>query len=214
MRGSARGPGVRRRAALVAMVAVSLGFLTLTYADVVYLSWRAAQLCRADSGLRVQRTAQVAGFLGSAAIAHWAVRGFEFVEDYVPARQQAAPYRHFTLGADGPVVERRATPLARYRYSGLVIERAAYQVERHRRTVVDIASGEVLGELRSYAIHPGYFDRLLLAWLPGTWRPWTCGEEAPAGAGVYDPSRGIRRYSHGDLIEATLRPRGAPGAMP
>lgn len=213
-RGRTRALGGRCRTALAAMVAVGLGFLTLTAADVGYLSWRAAQLCRTDSGLRVHRTAQVAGFLGTPAIAHWAARGFEFVEDYAPVGQHATPYRHYTLGADGPVVERRAAPQARYRYSGLVIERAAYQIERHRRTVADIASGEVLGELRSYAIYPGYFDRFVLAWLPGAWRPWTCGEEAPAGAGQYDPSRGMRLYSHGDLIEATLRPLRTPDATP
>ncbi|MEX2481768.1 MAG: hypothetical protein WD928_13000 [Gammaproteobacteria bacterium] len=192
--------------ALVLTAAVVLLWEVVGNADMIYLSWQARHLCTTESGLHVYRTARTDGFLGDSAIDHWSAYGFEYVEKIKPRRDGKPPVVRYVM-ADGEITwERFPTLRSRYQYSGLRMRLAGYQVERRQRAVEDRTNGELLGELVSFAVYPGWFDRQLLALLPGTWRPWTCGEAAPAGAGSYDRFRNLRLYSHIDLIEATLKP--------
>lgn len=202
-----RPPRRQLGSALVLTAAVVLLWEVAGNADMIYLSWQARRLCATDSGLHVYRTAQTDGFLGDSAIDHWSDYGFEYVEKIKPRRDGKPPVVRYVM-TDGEVSwERFPTLRSRYQYRGPQMRRASYQVERRSRTVEDRTTGELLGELVSFAVYPGWFDRRVLALLPGTWHPWTCGEAAPDGAGSYDRFRDMRLYSHIDLIEATLKPQ-------
>lgn len=202
-----RPPRCQLGGAFVLAAAVVLLWEVVGNADMIYLSWQARRLCAAESGLHVYRTAQTDGFLGDSAIDHWSAYGFEYVEKLKPRRDGQPPVVRYVM-ADGEVTWARYPSLrSRYQYRGPLMRRVSYQVERRSRTVEDRTTGELLGELVSFAVYPGWFDRSVLAVLPGTWRPWTCGEAAPDGAGSYDRFRNMRLYSRIDLIEATLKPR-------
>lgn len=196
----------RVRAVAVLLVGVVLAWEVLWNADIVYLSWLADRHCEAESGLHVYRTVRTDGFLGDSSIDYWSDYGFAYVEKLKPRGDGGAPVVRYVM-EDGELTWQRHTTLrSRYEYSGLAMQRAGYQLERRREQVRERETGEVLGELVSFAIYPGQFDRLVLALLPGAWQPWTCGDRAPAGAGTYSPAHGMRLYSPKHLIKATLKP--------
>jgi hypothetical protein len=201
-------------ATAVLLLSVVLVWEALWNADILYLSWSAGQHCQAEGGLQVYRTVTTDGFLGDSSIDYWSAYGFAYVEKLKPRIDGAPPVVRYVMEDGQPIWQRHTTLRSRYEYSGLIMQRAGYQLERRREQVRERKNGEVLGELVSFAIYPGQFDRLVLALLPGLWKPWTCGDRAPAGAGTYSPAHGMRLYSPKHLIKATLKPLSHGGDAP
>jgi len=198
--------GGQFRASAVLVLSVVLAWEGLGNADIAYLSWSTDRHCATEGGLHVYRTVTTDGFLGDSAIDYWADYGFAYVEKLKPRSDGVAPVVRYVM-EDGKLTWKRHAALrSRYEYSGLGMQGVGYQLERRREQVRDRDTGEVLGELVSFAIYPGLVDRFVLAHLPGTWTPWTCGDRAPAGTGTYSPAHGMRLYSPKHLIKATLKP--------
>ncbi|HAD04470.1 MAG TPA: hypothetical protein DCF93_07535 [Desulfuromonas sp.] len=186
------------RSAWPFLVALSLVLLTLPFWDVYTISREADRLCKEQGGLRVYKTVEAEGFLGDSGIEIWSKYGFKFVEsgggdkmsrysivDGKPTHQRVEKFiSHYQLntGDNHRVIEK-------------YFARTNYQV-------IDLRSDEILGELVTFSIYPGWLDNIVVR-LSGTgsgFHPWSCGNEPPPGSDVL-------RLGGSDVVRATLKPK-------
>ncbi|MEQ8660380.1 MAG: hypothetical protein RLW62_06150 [Gammaproteobacteria bacterium] len=177
-------------------------------ADVLFTSLRVAYLCKVHGGPRVYGTAEVEGFLGVTSIEHFAQKGYRYVER-IESRE---PSKFVRLSLDnGEVVEKLVTePLSRYQFAPSSRRYYGYAIHRAGPRVIDMGDSSVLGEIVHWEISPGLFDRLWLSLVPGSHRPWTCGDHAPREFGDFQEQLGIRPYPFDYLIDAVLKPTIQP----
>ncbi|RLJ69173.1 hypothetical protein [Sulfurisoma sediminicola] len=177
---------------------VPLGLIVATVPlwDVYAIGVEAKRLCKEQAGLKVYRTVEADGFLGSGLGKRLMEYGYKYVES--GGDDKMSRY----TAKDGDIVHERITEFtSRYwvktgdshRVIGKHFSRSSDQV-------VDRQTGEVLGELVVIGIYPSWFDNVAIA-ATGSgsgFSPWRCGEEPPPGRttelGLYD------------LIFATIHP--------
>ena len=175
-----------------AVLAVTL--LSLPFWDVLTIAYEADKLCKEQGGLHVYKTVEAESFAGSTGIEYWSKYGFKYLEAYgkrITLRDGKPHYESVDI----------AKYKSRYQYYGAV-EDVVGRFERSRYIVDDRRTREKLGELVTFSIYPGWFDRLFLGLLPVEFNPWICGEEPPPGVTKY----GEHLYSD-DLIRATVKPK-------
>jgi len=182
-----------RRGALLSTTAV---LVSLPLWEVYGVSMQAERICKEQGGLRVYRTVEADGFLGSTAIERWRKYGFTYVESGGNASKG-----RYTLDK-GTVVHTKVDEfMSRYEVrteeNHKIIGR---HFARSSDSVVDRQSGEVLSRLIHIAIYPGWWDAFLLRFT-GTgsgFSPWSCGDEPPDSR--HD------KFGYGDLVTATIKP--------
>ena len=96
---------------LIAALICWSAFWLIAYGDVLYIAWQAKQLCRAEAGRHVYRTASVDGFLGGADIQVWSTYGFSYVE-YL-----GRTYVRVVLEYGKPVDQVIAAPTSQYEFA-------------------------------------------------------------------------------------------------
>lgn len=139
----------------------------IAYGDVFYIGWQAKQLCRAEAGPHVYRTAETDGFLGDPGIVYWAPYGFTYVE------YQGGRIHRATMKNGKPFEEVISTPISQYeRADESIVVRNA--IVRDSMMVRDRKSREVLGEHVSFAIYPGWADRKFVGFTGFTFTPPIC----------------------------------------
>lgn len=182
------------------LVAIVIG--SLPWWDVLYRTAGMTWLCHTQAGLRIYKTVEAEGFAGGAGIATAHELGFRFYEERVGDRVE-----HWTW--DGArAVEERPDFEAKYEIGGggpgTIIS------GKFRRTsrayVRDRTTKEILGELVTIKSYPGIVDRKIMRALGAESVFWSCGDEAPPGAGVISASTKERVYELKDVIRATLKP--------
>ena len=190
------GPVPRWGTSLVLAVVL----LSLPFWDVLAIGRQADKLCREQGGLHVYKTVEAEGFLGAESIKYWSKYGFKYVDiggkggwSRVTLRNGKAFYKS--------IPESR---LSRYTW-GTVENHVPVTkwIARSSDKVIDRKTGEVLGELVTFSIYPGWFDRLFLGVLPVEFNPWICGRAVPA-----EQRKMYGKYYYSDdLIKAVIKPR-------
>ena len=154
------------------------GAVVAAYWDVYLISKEAERLCREEAGLRVYKTVEAEGFLGDSGIEYWSQYGFRYLEaEFIGGRK----FRYTLL--DGEVVKEPVEELwSRYEYAtdSEVLE---MPFTRDRKFIRDRQSDEVLGEIVSFAVYPGWIDSRMLGFLGFTWTPPRCVGDHPPTAG-------------------------------
>ena len=185
-------------------VTILILFLTLSaipWWDVYRIGIEATRLCEERGGLHIYKTVEAEGFLGSSNIKRWSKYGFSYVESGGDNNKN-----RWTM-QQGEAVNEKI-----HEYSSRYVSKTAEDhvvinnhISRSSHHVVNRHTGEVLGELVKFSIHPSRFDSIVLNLLGGS-KVWLCGNEAPQGKGSY--SSGERKYLYGyaDVVEATLKP--------
>ena len=164
----------------------------IAYGDVLVIAIIAQRLCHEETGTKIFKVVETDGFLGGVGIVGWSLYGFKYVESHVGA------YYRLTMVAGKEVEERIAAPSSRYErtYESTGV---AFQVVRNTDLVRDRTTSEILGEVSSFAIFPGWADSLFLGLTGFSWSPPLC--MAPD----HKPRPGAGADSD-DLIKKTLKP--------
>ena len=181
------------RSIRVASIAVIWAVGTLVaYGDVHKISKEGRRLCRQEAGLKTYRTVEATGVLGPTDIEYWADYGFEYVEGLYKGEKT-----RFTV--NNGVVERRSIPEFKSRYQ-IDTDAQVYKDHFEKITVriVDRKTGDVLGEIVSFKIYPGWLDKLYLGSTGFSWIPARCD-------GDYVPERGKGTLQTRDLIRAVVK---------
>jgi len=193
-----------RRVAVTTLLIVAV-WETVWNADVLFTSLRMAYLCHTQGGLQVYRTAEAEGFMGYGDVAREAKKGFEYIERLNFGSDSKYIRETFR---DGKVVrEPVAEARSRYWYVGHFRTKHGYAIKRSGERIIALKDDSVMGELVTWEIYPGLFDRAWLSVLPGAWKPWTCSKEAPAGVGTFKPETGGWKYPPFYLLDVTLQPK-------
>ncbi len=147
----------------------------IAYWDVYQISKEAERLCREEAGLHVYKTVEAEGLVGLSSIDYWSQYGFEYLEKESIGGQKT----RFML-VDGEVVfEEVEDFLSRYEFF-TKLEVIEKPFNRGRKIIKDRQTGEVLGEIVSFAVYPGWLDSRLLGILSFSWSPAGCdGDYAP-----------------------------------
>lgn len=164
--------------------------------DVYAIGKEAGKLCREQAGLRVYKVVEANG-IRSGDTEFWLKQGFKFVED---VGRGGKKYRYILH--DGTVTSEEIPEfVTHYVIQGGQNFRV---IDKHFSSdsarVLDIQAGEVIGELVTVSIYPGWFDQILLG-ITGTgsgFTPWLCGNEPPPGRTETLVLR--------DLVMATIKP--------
>ena len=165
------------------------------YTDVIYISLKARKLCREEAGLHVYKTVEADGFLGASNIDYWAEHGFQYLEmEFIDGKKT-----RYTL-VDGKVAKENVDKiLSNYEYvTDLEILKAPFNSSR--KMIRDRKTREVLGEIISFAVYPGWLDSRLLGILGLTWSPAGCD-------GDYLPEPQKSTLSYKELVKAVIKPK-------
>jgi len=165
------------------------------YTDVIYISLKARKLCREEAGLHVYKTVEAEGFLGALNIDYWAKYGFKYVEkEFINGEK----YRS-TLVNNEIKKEEVNHILSRYEYvNDLEVLEAPFN--RGRKMIRDRQNDEIIGEIISFGVYPGWVDRRLLGVIGFTWSPAGCD-------GDYKPVPQKSTLTYRDLIKAVIKPK-------
>lgn len=171
--------------------------LSLPLWDVFVISLEADKLCREQAGLKVYRTVEAEGFLGTGGIEYWSRHSFKYVESGGTLNRR---FRE-TMQGGKPTVFEVSEYISRY-YSKTGDDHVVIgkHFARSSHQVVDRQTQAVLGELVTISIYPGWLDSLFVG-LTGTGSGLhlgVCGNEAPAGR--------KDRLSVEDVVLATIKP--------
>jgi hypothetical protein len=185
-----------RTVRILAVAPLGLIIATAPLWDLYAIGVEAKRLCKEQSGLKVYRTVEAEGFVGSGLGKRLVEYGYQYVESGGDDKMS----RYTARGGD-IVYERITEFTSRYWVkSGDSHRVIGNHFSRSSDQVVDRQTGEVLGELVVIGIYPGWFDNVAIATTGGGsgFSPWRCGEEPPPGRttelGLYD------------LIFATIHP--------
>lgn len=184
---------------LALLVAVVVG----TNWDVFVTGQQAKRLCEEQGGLHVYKTVKAEGFLGDGQIKLWSYYGFKYVET---GGTQGRRFR-VTLKNGKPKYSQVKEYISRYRIGGSPREKfIAYHISRHSINVQDRKTNEILGELVTLSIYPGWFDSRIRRLLGGGTEVLLCGNEAPPGKGSLQAESGRHLLGYDDLVKATIKP--------
>lgn len=181
----------RKRIIIIAFLWI-LAFL-IGYTDVIYITLKARKLCREEAGLHVYRTVEAAGFLGDINIDFWKKHGFRYVESIYQHKKNIFTLHH------GKIIH-VAVPdfISRYEYvRNSPVLRGAF--ERQNDIIRDRQTGEMLGEIVSFYVYPGWLDRRLVGLLGFSWSPPRCD-------GDYKPGPQKATLTYIDLVKAVIKP--------
>lgn len=193
-----------RRVAVTTLLAVAV-WEAAWNADVLFTSLRMAYLCHTQGGLQVYRTAEADGFMGYGSLERETRRGFEYIERLNFGSEPKYVRETFREGevVREPVEEAQS----RYWYVGHFRKGHGYAIKRTGERIIDVTDDSVIGELVTWEIYPGLFDRTWLSVLPATWKPWTCSKGAPEGIGTFKPETGEWKYPPFYLLDVVLQPK-------
>lgn len=155
------------RARVTATVALCGLCWLIAYGDVLVIAVNAQRLCHEETGTKVFKTVETDGFLGGAGIVGWSSYGFKYIEQWI------GTYYRVTMVAGEEVRERIAAPTSRYEYANESTG-MAFQVVRNTKLIRDRTTMEILGEASSFAIFPGWADRMFLGFTGFSWSPPIC----------------------------------------
>ena len=163
------------------------------YTDVIIISLKARKLCREEAGLHVYKTVEAEGFLGATDIEYWSQLGFKYVEhDFLGKKTR------YSMLNGRVVKEELNTLLSKYEFV-TTLEVIDAPFNRGIKMIKDRVTNEVLGEIVSFAIYPGWLDSRLLGLLGFTWSPAGCD-------GDYFPRPQKATLNVTDLITAVIVP--------
>jgi len=173
---------LRFKVSLVVVGVLWVSAIVVAYWDVYQISKEAERLCREEAGMYVYRTVKANGFLGDSGIDYWSQFGFTYLEaEFIGGRKM-----RYTLH-DGEVRKEAVDELlSRYEYTtdSEVLE---MPFTRDRQFIRDRQTGEVLGEIVSFAVYPGWFDSHVIGLLGFTWTPPRCVGDHKPTPGKYMP---------------------------
>lgn len=166
----------------------------IAYWDVYQIAKEAERLCREEAGLHVYKTVEAEGFLGSSSIEYWSKYGFKYVEmEFIGGKK----YRN-SLVNNKITREEVKEIFSRYEYVG-DSEELELPFTRDKKMIRVRKTGEVLGEIISFAVYPGWLDSYLLGVIPATWSPPRCDDN-------YIPENQKAIHSYSDLVKAVIKP--------
>jgi hypothetical protein len=133
------------------------------------------------------------GFLGATDIEYWSQLGFKFVE-----HEFLGKITRYSMLNGKVAKEEPNTLLSKYEFvTSLEVMKTPFN--RGRKMIKDRVTNEVLGEIVSFAIYPGWLDSRLLGLLGFTWSPAGCD-------GDYMPRPQKSMLNVTDLITAVIVP--------
>ena len=182
------------------LAALTLPILLAPLWDVYQISMEAKQLCSEQAGMHVYRTVEAEG-IRSGDTEFWLKYGFSFVEDIGAGGKK---YRYFLL--NGKVSAEEISIFVTDFISSYQVQTAQSHIvigkhfERSSAQVIDRRTQEVLGELVTVFIYPGWLDKISIGLTGGGsgFSPWRCGDKATSGKNENLTLR--------DLIAATIKP--------
>ncbi len=175
----------------------------IAYWDVYQISKEAERLCQEEAGLHVYKTVEADGLAGVFELEDWIEYGFTYVENETIMGGK----KRYTLHDDLIVEEKVNSFISDYEYVKN-IEVLEMPFNRSRKIIQDRTSGEVLGEIVSFAVYPGWLDSRLLGFMGFTWSPVGCD-------GDYLPQHQKITLYYDDLIKAVIKPKVSDkGDMP
>lgn len=166
--------------------------------DIYRIGQQAKRLCTEQAGLHVYKAAETDGFLGTSSIEYWSDYGFSYVET---GGTKGRKFR-VTLRDGEPHYERIPDYQSRYQSRGGMQDQVSRHFVRLRYVVEDRQTDELLGELITFTIYPGWLDSLVVGALGFSWSPWICGDEPALGVTKYG-----KQLLSDDVIKATLKPK-------
>ena len=165
------------------------------YTDVIYISLKARKLCREEAGLHVYKTVKAEGFLGYATdIKYWSIYGFEYVEGLYKGQKTRITFQN---GEVIKVAIPEYTSNFEYVTNSKILNDPIVkniQIIRNRHTY------EILGEIVSFKVYPGWIDSWLVGVLGFTWIPPRCDDNYPL-------ERGKTTHYSDDLIKSVIKPK-------
>ncbi|MFC1542488.1 hypothetical protein ACFL4M_01190 [Pseudomonadota bacterium] len=179
---------------LIGIVPIGLVLATLPLWDVYMTSLDASRLCKEQGGLHVYKTADANSFGGGGNIVKLSKHGFKYAE----AGYRGKLIRRMVV--EGELVMHEVKAIStRYSDADRGYQIINNKIGSNAIQMLDLQTGDVLGELVTFNIHPGWFDSLALGWAGKIL--WHCGNEIPAGR--------AEPLNTDDLILATLKPKGS-----
>ncbi len=177
---------------IIAIITIWIIAILIAYLDVYQISKDAQRMCQDEAGLHVIKTVETDGFLGPINIEYWSEYGFKYVEGLYKGDKT----RSVILKGD---VVRKTIPEYTSRYQVKTkTETLSPHFSKATKMIVDRQTNEILGDIVSFTVYPGWLDRQLLGLLGFTWGPARCD-------GDYPPkSQKITIYSDA-LIKAVLK---------
>jgi hypothetical protein len=88
--------------------------------------------------------------------------------------------------------------ISRYEYV-INLEVLKMPLNKQMKIIRDRLTGNVLGEIVSFAIYPGWIDRRLLGFVGFAWAPRVCD-------GEFVPAQEKLKYLQSDLVKAVIKP--------
>ncbi len=133
-----------------------------TYWETFAIALQAKMLCETEAGIKVFRTVEAEGFLGTTDIEFWARRGFRYVESRGAGRQMFRRTMEPVGGKARPQIRRTEVEnfLSKYEFS---LQEASFPpcCSAFNIVVRVIDTGEVLGKASNIRIHRSSLDRLI-----------------------------------------------------
>ncbi len=142
--------------------------------DILYITAKANYLCRNEAKVRVYRSVRAPGMAGLIDTRYWTDYGFSYIENgAVLGRDKAVAERSYL--ENGAVVVKRASKFE----SPVALKQTTNRPHSYGLTVsidriVEMSSSDVLGERTAFGILPGFFERVLMSFIPGARSPWRC----------------------------------------
>ena len=147
--------------------------ILISYWDVYQISIESERLCKEEAGLHVYETVEVEGFLGPINIEYWTEYGFKYVEGAYKGNKTRSTFR------EGEVVREIIQEYtSRYQVKTKTDTLKSHFVKR-KKMIVDRQTNEILGDLVSFAVYPGWLDSRLLGLIGFTWSPARCDGDYP-----------------------------------
>lgn len=166
----------------------------IAYWDVYQIAKEAERLCREEAGLHVYKTVEAEGVSGIHPTKAWFEYGFSYIENETILGGK----KRYTLQNDVITEEEINSFRSHYKYS-TDSEVLDMPFTRNKKIIQDQQSGEILGQITSFSIYPGWLDSRLLGLLGFTWIPPRCD-------GDYPPERGKTILYYDDLIRHIIKP--------
>ncbi len=186
-------PWLRRALMFVTTATV----LIMPFWDVIAIGREAERLCKEQAGLHIYKTAVAEGFIGGG-IGYWSKYGFTYTE----TGGRGGKKLRYTMQNGEAIHEEVPDYISRYQLQISTDSRViSKHFSRNSDRVIDRQTKEVLGELVTVFIYPGWLDSLSIG-VTGTgsgFSPWRCGREQRSGISE------IRSSFH-DVVVATLKP--------
>jgi len=177
----------------VMLVVLALVLLTLPFWDVYMIGRDAERLCSEEGGLHVYKVVEADSFRGGGNIVNLSNYGFKYAESYGLGGKK---YR-YTVQEKRWLEKKIDEFTTRYEIGGRGYQVINNSIASNALRMVDLDTGDVLGELVTLNIHPGRFDGFFLKLAGSGPVVWHCGQEPPAGR--------TEPLGFDDLILATLK---------